>query len=241
MRLPSAQTLYDVIDATWPAAEKQQAGPFTLRCGLGGGSRVSAATATAPASIDDIQSASDAMRNMGQPALFMVRGSEDALDAQLAGLGFEVMDPVTLYAAPIDVVATERPPHMAVFTAWPPLAVQAEIWAQGGVGPARLAVMERTPDPKIAFLGRARDQPAGAVFVGIAHECAMIHALEIGDTYRRQGLGLHMTRAAAFWGRDNGARFLTLVTTNANTGANALYTSLGMQVVGHYHYRIKKE
>ena len=36
--------LFDVLHATWPAAETRRAGPWTLRRGDGGGSRVSAAT-----------------------------------------------------------------------------------------------------------------------------------------------------------------------------------------------------
>ncbi|WP_342069090.1 GNAT family N-acetyltransferase [Yoonia algicola] len=81
------------------------------------------------------------------------------------------------------------------------------------------------------------DQPAGTVYVGIAANCAMIHALEIGTAHRRQGLAQYLTRAAAFWARDHGADYLTLVTTQLNVAANALYTSLGMTLVGQYHYR----
>jgi ribosomal protein S18 acetylase RimI-like enzyme len=101
--------------------------------------------------------------------------------------------------------------------------------------------MERARDPKTTLLGRQNDQPAGTVFVGIAADCAMIHALEISSAHRRQGLARYLTRAAAFWAEDNGADYLTLVTTQANIGANALYSSLGMTLVGHYHYRILPE
>lgn len=241
MTLPSSALLYKVVDATWPAAAKIPCGPFTLREGLGGGSRVSAATANSDATTAQVETAAQAMRDMGQPALFMIRDTNTLLDQQLSGLGYEIKDPVTLYAAPIETMVTTRPPHKTVFTAWPPLAAQSEIWAQGGIGAGRLAVMDRVPEPKTTLLGRALDRPAGTTFVGIAHDCAMIHALEIGAAFRRQGLAVNMTRAAAFWARDNGAHFLTLVTTKANAGANALYTSLGMTVVGHYHYRIKPE
>lgn len=241
MTLPTAATLYDVVNTTWPAAEKISCGPFTLRRGLGGGSRVSAATANGLAKDAEIISAAEAMREMGQPALFMIREIDTALDAQLDALGFVIKDPVTLYAAPIAAVTTARPPHKTVFTAWPPLAAQTEIWANGGITAARLAVMDRAPMPKTTLLGRVHDNPAGTTYVGMAHGCAMIHALEIGNAFRRQGLAANMTRAAAFWAADNGADYLTLVTTKVNAGANALYTSLGMTVVGHYHYRIKPE
>jgi len=241
MTLPSAQTLYDVVDATWPAAEKIPCGPFVVRRGLNGGSRVSSATALGDATFAQIEAAAQAMHDVGQSALFMIRETDGALDAQLADLGYVIKDPVTLYAAPIGTMTGERPPHKTVFTAWPPLAAQVEIWTQGGISVGRLAVMDRATTPKTALLGRAHDRPAGALFVGIAQGCAMIHALEIGDAFRRQGLAANMTRAAAFWAHDHGAEFLTLVTTTVNAGANALYSSLGMSVVGHYHYRIKQE
>jgi ribosomal protein S18 acetylase RimI-like enzyme len=49
-----------------------------------------------------------------------------------------------------------------------------------------------------------------------------------------------MMRKAAAWAQDHGAkRFLVLVTA-ANAEANALYSSLGMRIVGHYHYRSKE-
>lgn len=241
MSLPNAATLYEVIDTTWPAAEKIACGPFTLRRGLGAGSRVSSATVNGSATDADIASAATAMREMGQPALFMIRDTDTDLDAHLEDLGYTIKDPVTLYAAPIAAMTKMHPPHKTVFTAWPPLAAQTEIWAQGGINAARLAVMDRAPMPKTTLLGRAHDKPAGTTYVGISQGCAMIHALEIGDAFRRQGLAANMTRAAAFWAADNRADFLTLVTTKVNTGANALYTSLGMTVVGHYHYRIKPE
>jgi N-acetylglutamate synthase len=50
-----------------------------------------------------------------------------------------------------------------------------------------------------------------------------------------------MIRAMAFWARENGAKHFALVVTEANVGANALYASLGFDVVGHYHYGILPE
>ena len=241
MTLPDAAKLYAVVDATWSATAKRAVGPWTIRIDAGGGSRVSAATAEGPVTDSDIPQAEDAMREAGQVPLFQIREGDDALDALLDARGYRIKDPVNLYAAPVEVVATDRPPPVTSFTVWPPLAVQAEIWAAGGIGPARLAVMDRAMHPKTTLLGRIDDRPAGTGFVAIAGDCAMIHALEILTAQRRKGLARHLTRAAAFWARDNGADFLTLVTTQANDGANALYASLGMTLVGQYHYRILPE
>ncbi len=241
MTFPTAQKLYAAIDGTWPAAAKQAIGPWTIRLDSSGSSRVSAATAEQPFNDADIVMAEIAMREAGQIPLFMIREGDDTLDDALAARGYVIKDPVSMYAAPVDQIATERPPPVTSFEAWPPLAVQTEIWADGGINAGRIAVMDRARDPKTTLLGRINDRPAGTVYVGIAADCAMIHALEIATAHRRQGLAVHLTRAAAFWARDNGAEYLTLVTTVANDAANALYSSLGMTLVGHYHYRTLSE
>lgn len=235
--LPSLETLYAVIAGTWPPADEQVSGPWVIRIGAGGGSRVSAATAQGPVADADIAQAENAMRAAGQMPLFMIRAGDAGLDDMLAARGYLRKDTTNIYAAPVGAVATMRPPPVTSFAVWPPLAVQEEIWAAGGIGKERLAVMARAAHPKTTLLGRLNDQPAGTVYVGITAKCAMIHALEIAPAHRRQGLAQHLTRAAAFWAQDNGADYLTLVTTQVNDAANALYTSLGMAHVGQYHYR----
>ncbi len=241
MTLPDAQKLYAVIDGTWPSLAKRAVGPWTIRIDGKGGSRVSAASAEQPVRDSDIPQAQEAMREVGQTPCFMIREGDHKLDYLLAARGYVIKDPVNLYAAPVGDIATERPPPVTAFTVWPPLAVQAEVWAAGGIGQGRLDVMDRARQPKTTILGRLNDRPAGTVFVGIAADCAMIHALEIAKEHRRQGLAQYLTRAAAFWAQDQGATLLTLVTTQANAGANALYTFLGMTLVGQYHYRILPE
>ncbi|MEL6573559.1 MAG: GNAT family N-acetyltransferase [Pseudomonadota bacterium] len=241
MTLPSAQTLHDVIEATWPAAATQFAGGFVVRQGAGGGSRVSSATALTTDSTATRIDAAEAMKSRGQPPLFMIRDGDTALDEALAGDGYQVKDPSVLYASPIGPLAAVAPPPISTFQVWPPLAAQNDIWAEGGIGPSRRAVMDRATCSKTSILGRINDRPAATAYVGFAHDCAMIHALEVAPTDRRQGLAALVTRAAAIWGQREGALWLTLVTTQGNIAANALYTSLGMTVVGHYHYRIKSD
>lgn len=241
MVLPDARQLYAVIDGSWPASVKQAVGPWTIRLDGQGGSRVSAATAEQPVTPADLPAAEDAMRDVGQTPLFMIREDDDALDALLDARGYIIKDPVNMYAAPVSAIATQRPPPVTTFEVWPPLAAQVEIWAAGGIGAGRLAVMGRARHPKTTIFGRANDRPAGTGFIGTAGNCAMIHALEIAVPDRRQGLARHMTQAAAFWAQAQGLAFLTLVTTQANIGANALYSSLGMALVGQYHYRTLPE
>lgn len=241
MIFPDAQRLYAVIDGTWPAAAKQALGPWTIRLDDSGSSRVSAATAEMQVTDADIPLAQNAMVAAGQDPLFMIREGEEALDQALAARGYVIKDPVNMYAAAVSDIATDRPPPVTSFAVWPPLAAQIEIWAAGGIRAGRLAIMDRARQPKTTLLGRLNDRPAGTVYLGIAADCAMIHALEIAADHRRNGLARHLTVAAAFWAKEQGADYLTLVTTRVNDGANALYSSLGMSLVGQYHYRILPE
>ncbi|MEO1107120.1 MAG: GNAT family N-acetyltransferase [Pseudomonadota bacterium] len=227
----------EVVDGTWPAASYQQSGSFQLRQGQGGGSRVSAASAIGPAREADIDAAEQAMLAMGQKRIFCLRPGDEALDAQLAARGYQVLDPVNIYTCPVSYLTNRLIPLVTVFQIWEPLAIMREIWATGGIGPERVAIMERAKGPKTSLLLRHSDQPCGAAFVAMHDDIAMLHALEILPDHRRQGMGEWTMRAAAIWGRDNGAKTLSVICTKANQGANGLYRALGMEIVGEYHYR----
>ena len=238
---PDIQTLYDVVDGTWPAARYGRVGPWCIREGQGGGQRVSAATAIDPVTEDDIPQAEAAMQALGQPRLFQIRARDDALDAILAARGYAIVDPVNIYVAPVADIATERPPRVTTFCVWEPLAIQIDMWAEGGIGPGRIAVMHRAKGPKTSLIGRLNDHPGGTGFVAIHDGIAMVHALEVLAHQRKQGMGRYFMREAAFWAQANGASHLAVVCTQGNAGANAFYSSLGMTLVGQYHYRKHEE
>lgn len=235
----TAETLYDVVEHTWPAAAHQGVGPFTIRDGQGGGKRVSAATADARVTDADIPAAEEAMRGLGQRPLFMLRDGDGALDALLADRGYDIIDPVTMYACPVELLTEQRPPRTAAVPVTEPMVIMREMWATGGIDEARLNVMARAPQPKIYFISRWKDSPGGVSFLGMHKGIGMIHALEILPHQRREGLGRWLMQRAAFWVAENGGSHLSVICTTANAAANGLYSSLGMQVVGQYHYRIQ--
>ncbi|SOC13872.1 GNAT family N-acetyltransferase [Rhodobacter maris] len=227
---------FAVIDATWPPATTRRGGGFLVREGLGGGSRVSCASLETPFEAADIAAAEAAHRALGQEPKFMARPGEEALDAALAARGYELFDPVVIHAAPLSKLSTDVPPVTA-FVHWPPLAITREVWAETGIGAERQAVMERVTGPKAAVLGRIRDRAAGAAFIALHERTAMLHALTVLPEYRRAGLARAIMAEAARWAAEAGAEDLSLVVTRANVPANALYQSLGMEVVSAYHYR----
>ena len=234
-------TLYAAIEETWPPAARRRVGPWTIRDGQGGGKRVSSATAEAPVTARDLPALERAAADLGQDPLVMIREGEEALDTLLETAGYDIVDPVQVLTVPAAELASEAPPPISTFTIWPPLAIMEELWEEGGIGPARRAVMERAAAPKTAVLGRSNDRAAGVTFVAIHEKTAFCHAVEVTPRQRRQKTACHMMRKAAIWAQDQGAETVAVLVTEANTGARALYASLGMEVVGHYHYRMKKE
>ncbi|MGC1428890.1 MAG: GNAT family N-acetyltransferase [Albidovulum sp.] len=231
--------LFAVTEATWPAAALHRAGAFLLREGKGGGQRVSAATALGSWTETDIDTVEGMAHGLGQAPLFMLRPGDEALDRALGSRGYRIKDPVHIYEGPIKPLTEPAPPPVSAFALWPPLAIMHDLWAEDGIGPERIAVMTRAAGTKAAILGRINDRASGAAYVGIHKGTAMLHALYITADQRRQGSAVYMMRKAAIWAQDQGATRFSVIVTQANTPANALYASLGLQVVGHYHYRSK--
>lgn len=227
------EALAAAMEATWPPAATWVLGPWRLREGAGGGKRVSAATVEGAWCEADIQLAEAAMA----VPLFCLRPQDEALDDVLAGRGYRVVDPVVICAAATDGFAP--PPPMATFAHWPPLRIATDLWAEAGIGAARLAVMQRVQGPKTVILGRSADRAAGVAFVALHGGTAVLHGLEVSAPYRRQGCAQNILRAAADWARGHGADTLALAVTKANGAARALYASQGMRDVGQYHYRQK--
>jgi N-acetylglutamate synthase len=239
--ISSLHTLYDVLHQTWPAAKHISQDGWCLRLGTGGGKRVCAATLEETFDSQSIDAAAQCMHDFGQPALFMVRDGEHDLDAALNGHGYEICDPCNIYAAPVGELTTQTPPRVSMFNIWEPLEIQKDIWRQGGIDVARLAIMERAKGPKVSILMRWDNHPAGSAFVAMSNKIAMVHVLEILPHQRRKGVEIWTMRQAALWAQKQGAHSISAICTKENTGANTLYSSLDMRLVGGYHYRIKKD
>lgn len=229
--------LPSLTEATWPPAAKHAVGPWIVREGQGAGQRVSATSPAGNWTEAEIGQAEDAMRALGQTPIFVIWQGQEALDATLAARGYRINDPVVAYAAPTAALAEPAPAFLTTFPHWPPLGIATAIWREAGLHPARFGVMDRVAQPKTVILGRTGDRAAGVAFVAVHGKTAMLHALEVAPALRRQGTAHNIMRAAAIWAQDQGAETLSLLVTAANAGARALYASLGMAVVGQYHYR----
>lgn len=219
----------------WPPVATHQAGGFCIQQGGGGGSRVSAALRQRDEV--DIAAAEAAMRALNEVPLFAVEAGDVALDEALAARGYLVEDETVFLIGPVAAIGAEPPKPVSAFTLWPPLAIQRDLWAAGGIGPSRLAVMARAEGPKTALLGRVQDRAAGVGYVAVAEGVGFVHALSVLPAFRRLGLARNLMRAAARWAGAQGADRLALVVRRDNAAAISLYANLGMVEAGGYHYR----
>ena len=233
---PGDLALMQALDATWPPQRVWHDGPFLMRDGAGGGQRVSATFLKPGANPDE---AIDLIHKMESP-LFRVLEGDDDQARLLERAGLQRHDTTLFRVGPAADIAT-KPGPAKVFFGWPVLEAHRRVWAKGGIGPARIEVMQRAPGTKTALLGRLGDAPVATGFVAISGDIAMLHALEVLPEARRCGVGRTLTEAAADWAVSQGARWLGLAVTKANTGANALYEGLGLAHVGGYHYRTSKD
>ena len=231
---PDIPQLYEGVDQTWPAARRWTENGWTLRDGQGGGKRASAATRVADDA--DIGVAEAAMRALGQTPLFMIRQGDEALDAELAARGYEIIDPVNMYVLPVEKLTDVPIPPVTAFEIWEPLAIMLEIWAKGGIGPARIDVMRRAAQ-KTAILSRWKEKPGGVAFAAIHDGVCMVHAVEVLEHQRGMGVAKWMMRRAALWAQARGATHLAVLCAKENAPANRLYQGLGFAHVGDYHYR----
>ncbi len=141
------------------------------------------------------------MRAWNQRPLFMIRPGEPALDAALDARGYARADASVILAAPVAALAPAARGD-TVADCDLPLACMAALWAAGGVGPERLAVMDRAAGPRTWLIGRSGQTFAGVGFVALHGATAMLHALHVAPETRRRGIGAEMTRAAAAWAED---------------------------------------
>lgn len=231
--------LAQAFETTWPAAEYAGAGGFIVGRALGAGGRVGSARVAKDWVPEDIEAAMAIHRQWQQSVLFRALDAETTLQVELENKGFRIDKPSLIMECDAISLTDQTIPPVMTFTIWPPLAIQRDIWVEGNIDPARQAVMDRVQTPKTSILGRIEDRAAGAAFVAVDGDVAMLHALEVTPEWRRKGLAGWMIRQAAFWAVEHGATRLALAVLCSNTAAVGLYRSLGFRDVTGYRYYAK--
>jgi GNAT superfamily N-acetyltransferase len=232
---------WNASDVSWPPIKKFKMGSWTIREGGGGGNRVSATSLNNSNSFlkTDIVLAETAMKTLGQPYIFRIGKEEIKLDLTLEKFGYNIVTPSYIYGCDIDRVSNFDIPPITTFNVWPPLEIMKKIWIEGGMSENRISVMQRSKGEKTTILGRASNKVAGCAFVSIYNGISMVHSVFVHPSFRLKGLGRYMLYKSAQWAKDRGSSYITLQVTEQNKGARSLYSNLGMEVIGSYHYRVK--
>ena len=237
MKAPSLEQIDALISKTWPAESILHTPPVTLRFGVGG-QRASAATVDSPITPEQLRAAEDAMKERGE-FLFRIRHRQDDLDRLLSDQGYARRDPTNILLGPTSEILSTGRASVTAFAIWPPLGIMKNIWTENDVDEHRQAIMERAPHPKVAILGRGNAKPGGVAFASADTGIAMIHAVAVQKDLRRQKIAQSMMVAIAEWANSNDIPWIATLCTENNTIARRLYQSLGMKIVGQYHYRAK--
>lgn len=240
MTLKNGSDIFEAIDVTWPAEKFLEIPKWKLRRSAKGGKRVSAATAIGAPDISDIKLAENKMVQWHQDKLFMIKKNEIILDEALSASGYRVIDPTNIWSISSKNLSIQKTLPVKAFTIFPPLAIQRELWRANHISPSRIEIMDRVKTHKTTIFGRINARPAASAFVAVSNKFAMVHALVVDKKCRRQGMGKFVMQKVGSWAYQMGAESVVALCTEKNFSANILYKSLGMQVIGKYHYRVLK-
>ena len=236
MQRPTSHELFKAVDATWSAKNFIDHDGWIIREGAGGGQRVSAATLEAPLNSANILSAEQKMESIGQNSLFMVRDSDADLDIVLEQANYGIVDPVVVLASPVNELLNHKYTNHQTSLSQTPNQSAKEIWASGGIGADRLAIMERVVEPKAII----QSGDMGVAFSASHKGIAMVHAVEVSKDHRRKGVANALMYKAALWAQDQNCDWLAVLTVRENIPARTLYETLGMTEAAAYHYRLKR-
>ena len=240
MMFKNGSDIFEAIDVTWPAEKFLEIPKWKLRRSAKGGKRVSAATAIGAPDISDIKLAENKMVQWHQDKLFMIKKNEILLDEALSASGYRVIDPTNIWSISSKNLSIQKTLPVKAFTIFPPLAIQRELWRANHISPSRIEIMDRVKTHKTTIFGRINARPAASAFVAVSNKFAMVHALVVDKKCRRQGMGKFVMQKVGSWAYQMGAESVVALCTEKNCSANILYKSLGMQVIGKYHYRVLK-
>lgn len=244
-------------EATWPAAEIAELGPWRARFSRGGGRRVGsarprdpeAASAQRPELLEGLSAIEAWYRAREAPAYLQFTDAQvSTLGAEVEARGWRAEAPTRFYSAPVaDVAArplsTDRRPYLIHVKA--PLAAVDALWREDGISAGRRAVMARAKNGAI-WVARVDHRVGGAVFVSVGDRetpsprVAQIHGLYIAPWARRRQAAADLVSQAARWAETQGAAELSIDVLAENASARALYERIGCVEAGGYVYYRKE-
>ena len=226
------------LEDTWPPEQVIHFDDWTIRISDGAGKRASAISLEGTWEETSFRKLKDLLKKLGKSEIFMIYQSDSLLEKELNKLNYQVFDKSYIFEIPVTELIKSKPPPISMFSIWPPLHIQKELWNSNGIGWQRQSVMNRVSQIKTSILGRWSDNPVASAFIAKSGNVAFLHALVVDQNFRRQGVARALMQYAGQWAEKHNCAKLMVVTTEANVAATSLYTSLEFQLVNKYHYRI---
>lgn len=232
---------YDLLAATWPAESSEIVGPWWAQSAPGAGRRVCSVWPLirgADALAAGLGAATAWQAARGLDALLQLPDGLD-LPSVSAATGWASEGATAILSADAAAVAARSRrgagfPYLIEVTA--PLGALDEVWAEGGIGGARRAVIARAEGIGRIWAARLDSRLAGAAFVGRVGDRAAIQALHVAPWARRRGAAHDLMVACAGWAAAAGADRLVWSVERDNAPALALYAALGAVEIGGYRY-----
>ena len=226
------------LEDTWPPEQVIHVNDWIIRISDGAGKRASAISLEGTWEETSFRKLKDLLKKLGKSEIFMIYQSDSLFEKELDKLNYQVFDKSYIFEIPVTELIKSKPPPISMFSIWPPLHIQKELWNSNGIGWQRQSVMNRASQIKTSILGRWSDNPVASAFIAKSGNVAFLHALVVDENFRQQGVAKALMRHAGQWAHKHNCSKLMVVTTEANVAATSLYTSLEFQLVNKYHYRI---
>ena len=227
-----------LLEDTWPPGEVIHFDNWTIRISNGAGKRASAISLEGVWEEASFIRLKKFLKRLGKSEIFMIYQSGSLFEKELNNRNYQVFDKSCIFEISVSELIKNEPPPISMFSIWPPLEIQKQLWNSNGIGWQRQAVMNRANQIKTSILARWNDNPVASAFIAKSGNVAFLHALVVDQNFRRQGVAKALMRHAGQWANKNNCSRLMVVTTEANAAANGLYSSLEFQLVNKYHYRI---
>lgn len=240
MHPPDAASLDRLADQGWPALERRPLEGWTLRASAGVTNRANSVLTAGP--VADLDAAVDAAERWyaarSLPAVFQLSPASPAeLPRVLADRGYRehsqtdilVADRAEVAAGSAAVVIHEHPSDAWLATWWS---------VDGRGGEAEREIARRILTGGAALYASLGDPaaPAAVARLALLGGWGGLYAVATRPEARRRGHARALATALAAAAADRGVTGLWLQVLAGNTGAHALYASLGFRPASRYAY-----
>ena len=128
---------------TWPPKEIIKFGSWIIRTSDGAGKRASAISLDGIWEESSFKDLKTLLQKMNKSEIFLIYQSDSLIEKELEKLNYQIFDQSFIFEIAVEELIKNKPPPVSMFSIWPPLQIQRELWGSNGIGEQRQAVMNR--------------------------------------------------------------------------------------------------